>query len=234
LKTNKQISELYPTLVTPAGWAFAIWGVIFTLEGLSVFWFQGSTPLFRACAETGDRYWICACICQTLWTMAFALNKIPLAQLLMAAILVSIFVCYNEYKQCLFPGAPISSYLLGVLPYCLHSAWLCTATLASVNISAVYFQVPPAQQLTLAWVTACTLVVVAVGLGYWYNEPVFALVCAWSLSAISSFVQPDSLQRAFTPADRSRLTKFARLCSGGLLANGILHAILLTYWSMNQ
>lgn len=27
------VSEAYPTLFTPAGWAFSIWGIIFLLEG---------------------------------------------------------------------------------------------------------------------------------------------------------------------------------------------------------
>jgi hypothetical protein len=31
-RTNKQVSAAYPTLTTPAGWAFAIWGPIFALE----------------------------------------------------------------------------------------------------------------------------------------------------------------------------------------------------------
>ena len=37
-KSNKQISERYPTLITPAGWAFAIWGPIFLLEGGFCYW----------------------------------------------------------------------------------------------------------------------------------------------------------------------------------------------------
>ena len=35
-KSNKQISEKNMLLVTPADWAFAIWGPIFLLEGASV------------------------------------------------------------------------------------------------------------------------------------------------------------------------------------------------------
>ena len=37
-KTNKEISALHPTLVTPAGWAFAIWGPIFIGEAANALW----------------------------------------------------------------------------------------------------------------------------------------------------------------------------------------------------
>ena len=32
-KTNEELSEKYQTLITPAGYAFAIWGPIFIWEG---------------------------------------------------------------------------------------------------------------------------------------------------------------------------------------------------------
>lgn len=40
------VSALYPTLFTPAGWAFSIWGLIFTLEG--AFAVYQCTPMARA------------------------------------------------------------------------------------------------------------------------------------------------------------------------------------------
>ncbi len=37
--TNAQISAKYPTLITPAGWAFSIWGLIFALQVRGIFFF---------------------------------------------------------------------------------------------------------------------------------------------------------------------------------------------------
>merc|ERR1719424_2158416 len=45
--TNSELSNKYQTLVTPAGWAFSIWGVIFIWEG--VFVVAQFFPSFRAC-----------------------------------------------------------------------------------------------------------------------------------------------------------------------------------------
>ena len=42
--SNSEISAKYPTLVTPSGWAFSIWGIIFLSEGASVVW-QLFTPV---------------------------------------------------------------------------------------------------------------------------------------------------------------------------------------------
>lgn len=36
LPNNSELSEKYPTLITPAGWAFAIWAIIFISQGVFV------------------------------------------------------------------------------------------------------------------------------------------------------------------------------------------------------
>ena len=43
--TNSDLSQKYQTLVTPAGWAFSIWGAIFILEGIFVVVQVRSIPL---------------------------------------------------------------------------------------------------------------------------------------------------------------------------------------------
>ena len=35
-KTNSEVSAEYPTLLTPVGWAFSIWAVIFIAQGVWV------------------------------------------------------------------------------------------------------------------------------------------------------------------------------------------------------
>lgn len=43
--TNKEISDKFPTPLTPAGWAFSIWGLIFLLQGGCYFLLGGSACL---------------------------------------------------------------------------------------------------------------------------------------------------------------------------------------------
>ena len=55
--TNTQLSAKYQTLVTPAGWAFAIWGPIFIWEG--IFAIVQMLPRFRSnpIIQDGIAYW---------------------------------------------------------------------------------------------------------------------------------------------------------------------------------
>ena len=74
-KSNVEISEKYPSLVTPAGWAFAIWGPIFTLEACFTVWqalaLAGAEPAFVAASP----YWCAGCALQAVWTLAFAFER---------------------------------------------------------------------------------------------------------------------------------------------------------------
>jgi len=231
-KTNKQISELYPTLFTPAGWAFAIWGIIFGLEGISVLWMNDISSL-GPCAEQGSKYWLYACFFQSGWTIAFALNKIPLAMILMLCIYASMYMCYTGFNQCSVNDQSIIWYILGVLPYCIHCAWVGGASIVSMNISAAYLHLHPSTQLQLAWSSTVAVIGLALGMSFWHKEPTFAIVGAWALHAVSAFDQPEALQRAFEPADRSRFRRFAQLAAVGLLANGLFHMCLLS-WRMQK
>jgi len=71
--TNSQQSLKYQTLVTPVGYAFAIWGPIFVLQAL--FTFAQLLPSYRADPEVqqGVGYWYtAACVAQFGWTVSFA------------------------------------------------------------------------------------------------------------------------------------------------------------------
>ena len=63
-KSNREMSQLYPTLVTPQGKAFAIWGPIFLLEGASVVWqlmYVNKTHKAYAVLEAASPFWISTC-----------------------------------------------------------------------------------------------------------------------------------------------------------------------------
>ena len=63
----------WPTLFSPAGFAFAIWGVIYLGEIAAVLMAvlrRADAPLQRAVAASNFG-WLAACCSQGLWCMAF-------------------------------------------------------------------------------------------------------------------------------------------------------------------
>lgn len=72
--TNKDISDAYPSVITPAGFTFAIWGPIFLLEGAGVAVMAlTSNPVARRAAGAWMGCWAAECV----WQFVFAQAPIP-------------------------------------------------------------------------------------------------------------------------------------------------------------
>jgi len=99
----------YRGLVTPAGWAFALWGLIYTSEAASVVyqgWVADKAPAWMAAASPG---WIAANLFQALWCAAFRPWARPLASfwltpLLLSSVAVSLSFSQVRVKQ---PTPPV-------------------------------------------------------------------------------------------------------------------------------
>jgi hypothetical protein len=174
LKSNKQISEKYPTLVTPAGYAFAIWGIIFSLEAISVCWMftlsdketntehlHGRIPFIFS---EGSRLWILTCQLQCAWTLAFAWDQMFISTGLMIALMYAAISTYitNLFAletQLTIADAPSESYAYfwAVLPFALHASWLIVATLVQLNIFVVSWNASSNVQVSFALLSLAVL-----------------------------------------------------------------------------
>ena len=82
-KTIGEVSDKYSTLITPAGYAFAIWGLIYLMLGAYVFY-----QAFRAKPEQNvyDRAafpLVLNLVANSVWLVAFQLEYIALSGVLM-------------------------------------------------------------------------------------------------------------------------------------------------------
>lgn len=142
--TNSELSNKYQTVITPAGWAFSIWGLIFISE--AVFVVVQMLPRYRAtdAVQRGVGYWWCmACIAQCLWTPLFA-QEVMWAQLIaMLTILSSLFmlrysfdgVVSGRWGPCDEESQTASSFWLFCAPFSLHLGWICAASFVSLNVT---------------------------------------------------------------------------------------------------
>ena len=86
----------WPTLFSPAGFAFAIWGVIYIGEATGTVLLllrREDAPLQRAAAASNNG-WLGACVAQALWCTAFrpwALSRLWLSSLMLAATTVCLY-----------------------------------------------------------------------------------------------------------------------------------------------
>ena len=133
-KTNEELSEKYQTLVTPAGWAFSIWGLIFIWEGVfavaQMFPTLGGSPV----VNTMTPWWICACGFQIAWTLVFAQDIIPASLVCMLGILVCLLT--GIIRTDFLPEISVKEYFLLRAPFSLHSGWIIAASSLNINVYA--------------------------------------------------------------------------------------------------
>ena len=98
--TNPEVGKKYPTLLMPAGWAFAIWGVIYTWECLSYGAIAFRTPHPSKQLEAAAPFLLAANACQLLWAVAFCRERLVASTLLIVGIAASLLCAAEELRGC--------------------------------------------------------------------------------------------------------------------------------------
>lgn len=193
-QTTASISDRLPTLVTPAGYVFAIWGVIYLLQlAFTVHQARPSRatdPLLRRLgylpAVVG--------LLNALWIVLWHWNVFILTLPVMVAILFGLIEIDRRIREtwpaALVPGsgAPGTVRWLVRLPFSVYLGWISIATIANVAnllVSVGYTGAPFPQE---AW----AVVVLGVGLAIaaWFvlarRDPAYGLVIAWAYAGIGA------------------------------------------------
>ncbi|CAK9031056.1 Uncharacterized protein SCF082_LOCUS19468 [Durusdinium trenchii] len=128
-KTNTKLSEKYQTLVTPAGYAFSIWGPIFIWEGVFAVAQMFPTLGSSAVVETMTPWWICACCFQVAWTVFFAQEIIPVSLACMLGILLSLLI--GILRTDYLPDISVKEYFLLRVSLCTIAVLVALFALAA-------------------------------------------------------------------------------------------------------
>jgi benzodiazapine receptor len=183
LPDNATLSEKYQTLVTPSGYAFAIWGPIFIAE--LVWAIAQLLPAYRSSElvmKGVGYYFVAACLAQCAWTVTFGLEKILLSLIAMVSILIPLVIVLMKTSS--LRAGSIGLYWLLKFPFEIHAAWIMAATLVNVNVLLVSLNVPPSSQTYAGW--ASLVVAVVVGLYFTLKQKwVVPTVLAWAAIAIA-------------------------------------------------
>ena len=122
-----QVSALYESYFTPAGFTFAIWGVIYF--GLLLYAIYQAFPARRddALLSAIGRLFVINCLLNSAWLFAWHYQFIGLSMLLMLCLLVTLALVYRQL------GARGDTSPLVRIPFSLYLAWISVATLANVS-----------------------------------------------------------------------------------------------------
>lgn len=191
---NGSISAMYPTPLTPAPWAFSIWGIIFILQGVGVVyqWLpQGynSDGWKSLVVNTIGYSWVVGWLCEMAWQLCFQLQS-PLGMWLCLAFILAALLSFGQALVRLYGlkhqhgSLPdLTLFLAFWLPTSINTAWL------SVASSVAALVVPAAYKVhagTAALAVSLAVFVSILGLTAVLREKdvAYGLVLVWSFAAV--------------------------------------------------
>jgi benzodiazapine receptor len=131
--STDQISDMFPVLFTPAGYVFAIWGLIYL--GMVAYTVYQALPAQRenpVLRRIGYIY-ISSAVANSVWIFLWHYLQIPLTLLAMFTILVALIIIYLRLDI----GrreVPAAERWLVHLPFSIYLGWISVATIANVSI----------------------------------------------------------------------------------------------------
>ncbi|NGZ77410.1 tryptophan-rich sensory protein [Saccharibacillus alkalitolerans] len=195
-----EISDMYKNLLTPAGFAFSIWSVIYVLLiGFVVYGFVAERK-DRASAAAPGPWFAVSCVLNMAWLFCWHYLLIELSVVVMLLLLVSLIMIYVRTRLDR-ERLEVLDILFVKVPFSLYLGWISVATI--VNISALVtkhgFGDVGLGDTGWAIVMLIAALLLALVIGFRYRDGVYPLVFAWALYAIS-VEQADTVQAVHTTA----------------------------------
>ena len=171
--------------VTPANYAFAIWGLIYL--GLITYGFYQLRPSVRGnpTITQVDFLLITACIAQIAWVYLFTLHLFWLSVVAMLGILLPLIGAYGQLKN--DPRVSREQKWMAHIPFSIYLGWISVATIVNVA-SALYISNWDGWGISAAAWTAIMIVVgafVAAIVAIQQADIAFTLVFVWAYVAIA-------------------------------------------------
>ncbi|NMH70852.1 tryptophan-rich sensory protein [Bacillus sp. RO3] len=178
-QSTGEISDRLDIMITPAGYVFSIWSLIYVLLAI---WIirqfpkdRRDLPLYQ---ETSGLF-ILSCLLNSSWIFVWHYNFFFISVLIMLGLLLTLIALYRRVK-----GTGPS--LLDSAPFSIYLGWISVATIVNItyyltDIGWDGFAIPD-----LVW--AYTGLIVASVLAFWFrisqHDLLYPLVFVWALAGI--------------------------------------------------
>jgi benzodiazapine receptor len=183
--TSGEVSDMYPTLVTPAGFTFSIWGVIYMF--LLVFTVYQALPRNRDklfLSQIGLLFALSGAF-NVSWLFLWHYKMVTYSLALMFALLATLILIYLR----LGIGRTIVSLkemVLVHMPFSVYLGWISIATIANVSVALVAAEwggwgIEPS---TWAVVIICVALLLSLAMLATRKDIAYCFVVVWALVGI--------------------------------------------------
>lgn len=184
-RSTKEISDQFYINITPAGYAFIIWSVIYILLGGFV--------IYQLRRETGTRdsvlsisiWFVLSCLFNMTWLFLWHYLYIEWSVAAMLMLVITVSVIYRKTRRISYPTT--GEMLLIRLPFSIYLGWVCAAFLVNVGIVIHKNGWSPLGLTELGWSIAllCIGAILALLISYPSRDSILPLVFVWAYISIA-------------------------------------------------
>ncbi len=186
-KLTAQVSDSNPTLITPAGYVFSIWGIIYLLLAIFAIYQVLPKNKNRPFQKQISFFFILSCIANIAWLFAWQYEQLPVSVALMLLLLASLITIYQRVGIGKTKTS-IKEKLAVHLPFSVYLGWITIATIANISATLVNVGWDGAGLDPTTW--AIIVVAVAVLITFLSlalrKDVAYALVVVWALVGIAA------------------------------------------------
>lgn len=176
-----QVSALYPSFFTPAGFTFGIWSVIYLLLLIYVIaqWWMNTKPFFH---ELG-KWFLISCVANGSWIIAWHFLFPGLALGIMLVLLYSLGRIFRLLHTEELSGR---DWFLYKLPFDIYLSWICVATIANTSIWFIHlsWHGAPLAEETWTVVMLGVAALLSIVVTWRFKTVAFSTVTVWALYGI--------------------------------------------------
>lgn len=179
--TPSQVSMHYPTPITPAGYAFTIWSLIYVgLLFFSIYqMFPGNLERFRGVRSL----YILACALNCSWIYMWHNDQIAVCFAVILLLATVLLLVNLDLRS----AGSLTDYWVAKAPFQLYFGWVTAASVINLFVLLVYLQIDLAANAST--MIAVVLILLAALLGVlvrWrLGAHLYPLAIAWALTAIA-------------------------------------------------
>ena len=135
-KTTAEVSNSYPTLITPAGYVFAIWGIIYILLGVFLVYQALPSQKDKPFQKQVSVLFILTSVFNIVWLFFWQNELLPISVAVIIAFLASLIAIYlrlNIGKS----NVGLKEKLCVHVPFSVYLGWVTIATIANISVTLV-------------------------------------------------------------------------------------------------
>lgn len=171
--TPGEVSALHPGIITPPGFTFIIWSVIYVFIG--IFIFQRIFYMDDSDTEKMKLWFILSCVLNISWIFSWHYEQIYLSLFIMFALFATLFNIYEVTRE--------SENLFTRISFSIYYSWITIALLASLFVTFGYgtYSIPEQIIAIIAIAFAGFLAIVHL---YKLDDLTYSFTMLWALGGL--------------------------------------------------